>query len=325
MKNHKLFDQIRKLGFSEYETKCYLALFERESLAVSEVSSLAGIPRSNAYDALEKLLAKGLIVSIPGKMKKYAASDPWILKEKSLETLITSTETELENLERRRREILEMKIKEILDRKKAIQENIDGVVKELDLLYKGNRSNDSPLHYVEILKDPLQVQRKATQLCSCIEKEMLAFKKPPFYFTSKEQEQEQIDAQIAALDRGVTIRSIQEIPRDEADRIGFFEWLRIAVHPEKHKLRLIDELPIKMAVFDEKIAMYSMEDPVLGKSSITTILTENSALAKSFKLLFESLWVTARDYFVFEGHKYRIGSAIPIELSKKKRVTKSKK
>jgi sugar-specific transcriptional regulator TrmB len=303
MKDHKLFKQIRQLGFSDYEAKCYLALFERESLAVSEVSTLAGVPRPNTYETLEKLLARGLIVSIPGKIKKYSVSDPWVLREKSLETHIASIEAELETLERRRREIMETKINEITERKKVIQNNIESIVQDLDSLYRKSRSNDSPLHYMEILRDPMQVHRKATILSTISEREMLFFVRPPFYYALQGLEKDQIDVQIAALKRGVKIRKIQQLSNNAADKTRYYELLKNTEKYEGIEQRTIEELPIKLVVVDGKISMFCIEDPIAGISSTTVIVVENKAIASAFIMLFESYWAKAKDYLLINGNK----------------------
>jgi sugar-specific transcriptional regulator TrmB len=294
MNNSALIEKIRQLGFSEYEARCYLALLERESLTVSEISRLAEIPRPNAYEALEKLMAKGIVVSIPGNMKRYAASDPWFLREKSLENLDNSLEAELESLEEKR--------KELLNKKKAAQENIDGLTNELDSLFKGSRSNGSPLNYIEVLKDPLRIHHRAIQLCYEAKKEMLAFTKPPYSFTTREQQEEQKRPQIEALRKGVKIRTIYELPADKASQAALLEAASDFIsHGEE--ARLLEELPIKLAVFDEKIALFTLVDPIIGKPAVTSLVAEHHALAKSFKMLFESFWEKARDYYVINNRK----------------------
>jgi len=307
MGNLSLLDRIRQLGFSEYEAKCYLALFERASLTVSEVSKLAGIPRPNAYEAMEKLSAKGLSASIPGKIKRYTASDPWILREKSLESLSTSMESELEGLERRRKEILDMKIKEMIDRKKAIQENIDGVTSELELLYKGSRLNGSPLNYMEILKDPLQIHRRFLDLCLKAEKEILGFVKPPFtYRTESEKEAFSLKMKIGkthynVLKKGIVERSIWEIGSVKNEVLPYFKKMKPRVIPGMN--RVTDTLPIKMVVFDRKLVLYQLDDPVEGKPSITSLVTEHPSLANAFAELFEYHWAKAtpmEDYLAAE-------------------------
>ncbi len=304
MNNIRLFEKIKRLGFSEYEAKCYLALLERKSLNVGEVAKLAGIPKPNAYESLEKLLSKGLSVLIPGKMKKYAAADPWLLKEKSLENLDTSIETELENLEEKR--------KEILHRKKAVQEDIELVTDELDSLFKGNQYDSAPFDYIEILRDPLQVRHKVIQLCDETKFEILVFTKPPYSFTTREQQQEQKNPQIDALKRGVKTRTIYELPSERQAQNSLLEAASDLIN-QGEEARVIEELPIKLAIFDEKTALFALVDPIIGKPSVTSLVAEHQALAKSFKLLFESFWEKSRDYYIVGKHK------IPLsDFSKKK-------
>jgi HTH-type transcriptional regulator, sugar sensing transcriptional regulator len=308
LNNNDLFEKIKRLGFSEYEAKCYLALLERKSLTVSEVARLAGIPKPNAYESLEKLLAKGLSVSIPGKMKSYAAADSWFLKEKSLETLNNSMEAELESLEEKR--------KEILQKKKAIQEDIENVTNELDSLFSRNQNGGAPLDYIEILREPLQIHRKFIQLCSQASYEIAMFSKPPYSSATNKQKDEQDESQFEAIKKGVRIRSIYEIPAKEPELVPFVEAIPNSVkHGEE--ARTFEELPIKLAIFDEKTALFALVDPIIGKPSVTSLVAEHFALAKSFKLLFESFWEKSRDYHIVNKRK------IPLtEIGKKGRQEK---
>jgi HTH-type transcriptional regulator, sugar sensing transcriptional regulator len=289
MSNKKLFRQIRQLGFTDYEAKCYLALFERESLAVSEVSALAGIPRSNAYEALEKLLAKGVVVAIPGKMKKYTASDPWILKEKALENLTASTQNELE--------ILEKKGREIEERKKVTQKNIEDIVSNLDSLYKTSRSENSPLYSMEILRDPIQVHRKIVLLHTLSKQEILVFKKPPYYFLSPGLEDEQIKVTIDAINRGVKIRRIVEPRHDEKDSKRYLERVKATEDYYEISQKTYNDIPIKFFVVDQRYSMYCIKDPVNGENAAINVVTDDRGIGMAFKLLFEAYWKKAEDYW----------------------------
>ncbi len=300
MNNTELFEKIKALGFSEYEAKCYLALLERKTLSVSEVARLAGIPKPNAYESLEKLLAKGLNVSIPGKMKKYAASDPRFLKEKSLESLDNSIEAELKGLEEKRKEILHRKI--------TIQRDIESVTNELDSIFKESQYEGAPLDYIEILREPLQVRHKIVQLCNNAEKEILVFTKPPYSFKTREQQEEQKNPQLDALKRGVKAKTIYELPPDEESQIKLLDAAGDMIQLGE-EARVIDELPIKLAIFDEKIALFALVDPIVGKPSVTSLVAEHFALAKSLKLLFESFWEKSRDYHIVNGRKLPLSAS----------------
>lgn len=296
MENTTLIEMIRKAGFSDYEAKCYLALLERDSLAVNEVAKLAGIPRPSAYDVLEKLMEKGVVSAIVGKTKRYSAADPKMLKEKAL----AAVRLERENIEKRKAEIVE--------REKDIHDNMDSVIGTLGLAYHRNKENGSPLEYLEFLKDSAQVQQKAIQLCLETKTEMLAFIRPPFAYVSAEQEQAQKDAQSKALNHGAKIRLIHEIPVDETQKIAFFDNILKYKAPKGYEPRMIENLPMKLAIYDEKIVLISLEDPIQGKPSITSLVATHHALAKGLKEMFESYWQKAQDYFVLDGHKYNIAN-----------------
>jgi sugar-specific transcriptional regulator TrmB len=235
---------------------------------------------------MEKLLAKGLCVSIPGKMKRYAASDPWFLREKMLKIIGVATEAELENLEKKR--------KEILERNKSFQENIDSVASELEPIFARSRTDGSPLDYIEIVKSPAQIHRRFIELVSSSTNEVLAFVKPP-YSGGRELLDEQLNEEYTQLDRGVKVKGIYEIAESEEERIWQHRIMESA-SKKGEEVRVYAYLPLKMAIFDEKVAIFTLEDPVLRKISVTTLVIEHHALAISLKMFFEMFWDKAEDY-----------------------------
>ncbi len=64
-----VLNRFRDVGLTAYEAKTYLPLLEKDTLTVAEVARIAKIPRTNAYEALEKLTAKGLCKEKPGQLK----------------------------------------------------------------------------------------------------------------------------------------------------------------------------------------------------------------------------------------------------------------
>ena len=295
MNNDHLLQTIRQLGFSEYEARCYLALFSKDTMAVSEVAKLSGVPRPNTYDALEKLMTNGFISAMPGKVKRYAVSDPNYVKEKSFVPMINSIELEIENLEKKRREKIAAR--------DSLEKNIDSVISKLDHLYKSNRHNGNPLDYIEVLKNPHQIHRKFIELISRTEKEYLVFCKPPFACSSFKEQVEQRQAQINATARGILTRGIFEMPPE--DQVGDF-FKRQCDKPNYNdgdEFRVIDELPVKLNIFDNKTCLFTLEDPVKEKTSLTMLVTEHEAMAKTHRLLFESIWEKARNYCLVNGEK----------------------
>lgn len=309
MSSDSLVEMIKKVGFSEYEARCYLALLERDFSTVNEVAKLSGVVRSSAYDVLEKLLMKGFVAVVPGKVKRYTASAPGNLKEKSLEVFKESTELELEDLKRRQQANLENKLKEISERKEVVKSSVDELIEKLDSVYKIGQNNSNPLEYIEVLKNPDQIYHKTVQMCFDTTKEMLAFVKPPFSPISEKQKVEREELQKEAAKRGVQIRNIHEIPIDEAEREPFYKSLYEVSDDEGNEDRIIRKLPMKMLVFDEKTVMFTLEDPLVGRSSLTGIVAEHPPLARCLKRTFESFWLEARDYFILNDRKYYLSKS----------------
>jgi sugar-specific transcriptional regulator TrmB len=264
-------------------------------MAVNEVAKLAGIPRPSAYDVLEKLMEKGLVSAIAGKTKRYSASDPRILKEKALTELVIE------------REILEKKQAEIKEREKIIRENMDSVVSTLSQSYESNRENGSALDYIKIYRNHNQIHSKYLELLSKTNKEVLAFNKPPYAYKDTKQRAEQFRIQEEASARGVRKRIIYQMPpEDEAEE--YFAPLLSDTSPGAilDEGRIIDELPVKLFIFDERFCFFTLEDPIKDKMSLTMVALEHEAMANSFRFLFESFWEKSRDYFIVKNRKIYI-------------------
>lgn len=271
----KLIEDIQRLGLNSYEAKVYIALLERNSLTVSEVSKLSQVPRARTYDILEKLVADGLASLKPGKYKKYSSADFDTFKRK----LIQKNETQF------------------AEKKKNIERVTLTLQAQFESALNERNSKDDPLEYIEVIKNPYQVHKKFMQLCGESKKEILIFVKPPYSGTRKQIEQ-QLEQRAEILKRGVVIKGVYDLPEDEeARRLRFQTMALITQHGEQ--ARIIKELPMKMAVFDERIVIIALEDPISGEPSLTTLIIEHRSLAKSLKILFNYIMGQAEDYHVF--------------------------
>jgi len=261
---------------------------------VAEVSKIAEIPRANAYEALEKLMAKGMCIAKPGQTKRYSASDPALLEDRFLGHLDQATKMEIQNL----KTDVETKEKQILEKAEGVKRNVAQMMKELKPQFEESRLETNPMDYIEIIKDPYQMHKKFVQLVAETKEEHLAFVKPP-YSGPKEILEEQTEQQVEPLRQGIRIRGIYEIPKGKEEIEWWFNNIDTAArHGEE--ARVIKELPIKMAIFDEKIVMLTLEDPVSKHISLTTQIVEHRALAKTLKIIFDTLWEQAEDYHILK-------------------------
>jgi sugar-specific transcriptional regulator TrmB len=292
-------DTLKSLGLTPYETKCYLALLQRGTLTVPEVSTIAGVPRSNAYDALDKMMSKGICVSRPGNTKRYSASPPDLLRETLLLKVNEETESELEKFRRDQTRALEEKESEMLQRKKAAEADITRVMRELQPDYEESQKQTSPLDYIEIIKDPYQIHKRFLELVGDLREELLGFTKPP-YTVPRERLKEQSDQQRNAVKKGIRVKSVYEISADKDERRWLFEAAESAAR-RGAEVRVSKRLPVKMMIFDSRVVMFTLADPVSKQPSLTTQIVEHQALAEALKILFNTLWEQAEDYHILKG------------------------
>jgi len=70
-------EHLRELGFSQNESRVYLALLELGCCNVGKIAVKSRVHRTNVYDSLEGLSRKGLVSSVlKGKIKFYEAVNP---------------------------------------------------------------------------------------------------------------------------------------------------------------------------------------------------------------------------------------------------------
>lgn len=82
---------LERLGFSPSEIKVYLHLLRKGTGYANSISSGTGINRTNVYEALDRLVGKGVISYITrNKVKVFEAKSPELLK-----VLVEEKETEL--------------------------------------------------------------------------------------------------------------------------------------------------------------------------------------------------------------------------------------
>lgn len=71
-----VIDELKKIGFNSYEAKVYVALLKKFPATGYEVSQMADIPQSRAYDALKSLLEDNIVISTNDKPQKYSPIAP---------------------------------------------------------------------------------------------------------------------------------------------------------------------------------------------------------------------------------------------------------
>ncbi len=114
-------EELKQFGLTENEVKIYLVLLRLGTANPAEVAEKTGFSRSYVYDALERLLEKGIVSNVLMKNKKYYdAIDP----------------TKLENLASERLENIQKIIPKLLAIKNITQEEIKVELHRGKFVYK---------------------------------------------------------------------------------------------------------------------------------------------------------------------------------------------
>jgi len=73
---HGSLSGLRQLGFTDYEARIYLQLLKVSPATAYEISKAAGVPRANAYAALEALAQRGAVLPVNEEPLRYVAKPP---------------------------------------------------------------------------------------------------------------------------------------------------------------------------------------------------------------------------------------------------------
>jgi sugar-specific transcriptional regulator TrmB len=68
--------EMRKLGFTDYETRIYVRLLQESPATAYEISKATGVPRPNTYNALDALTQRNVVQPVSRDPVRYVAVAP---------------------------------------------------------------------------------------------------------------------------------------------------------------------------------------------------------------------------------------------------------
>jgi sugar-specific transcriptional regulator TrmB len=256
-----LADSLTRLGLTGYEARAYLALTRRGIATGAELARLAGLPRQRIYDVLEGLVARGFATIRAGRPLQYSAVAPAEAIERLLE-------------ERRR---------ELADAEQLAAE----AAARLTETYEAGRDHTDPLGFIEVLREPGAIAARFAELQAAAQDEILVFTKPP-YATPPGENVEGLKLLERATARSVYERSIFDHP-EAVEAVEQF--IRAG-----EQARVVDELPMKLVIIDQRVAMFSLKDPVAGGDELTILVVEHPALAALLEIAFDAVWESGEEF-----------------------------
>lgn len=269
---------LESLGFTNYESKVFCALFEGRAMTASEIAKEAKIPRTSTYDILKSFTIKGICNEIStSSAALYEIIDPKIVEDKIKKDFNDNYNSKLSKL----KESFE-KLQPVFKAKQATTET-----REVELIKGFNQHRD--LKFMELWKN-----------CS---KEMLLMNKLEGMISSEVDE-----FSMNFMKNGGVIKTLYEVGYNFKIMIdgayqnvtekNFFE-IAGGLQDESGEVKLTDKVFQNMAIFDRKAVYVSLVNPALSKYNRSDVIIRNENYAKAMGEYFDECWSkshTIEDY-----------------------------
>ena len=224
-----------------------------------ELAARAQVPRQKIYEVLDSLVEKGFAQVVQEKTKLFSAVEPALAIPAYLQRQKEDQERQLNEQKR----------------------HAQSLVQDLRSAYAEGQVGRGTLDYLRIVNDPAQIAVHYRSMLGAVEREFLEFSRPPYAVDPLD---EQLVKQAAA--RGVACRILLEPEAlDEEHRQRLDEYATFGV-----QVRLISNLPMKMATFDGAQGLIALLDPVVTRPTWTSIVFDHSGMGEAMQGLFEQWW-----------------------------------
>ncbi len=267
MDSTTLTRQLVSLGLNEREAKLYYSLLQVDEAAPSDLHRMSGVPRTKVYETLERLVSAGFCYErIEGRKRFYRAVPPDEVHHDMLRRW--------EAQSRHRTDLAGKVFQQLGELSNKFQEHRKGI------------------DFIEVIRNKAQISHRYITLVSESNEEILSFVRPPFASADPEEGKKQDEAELASLRRGVKHRSIFMVDKEwwsfmknDLEKLG----------SEGEETRLIDELPLKMFVFDRKKTLIALPSiPGASGADFSMIAVQDPAFANAFSILFDVFWAQAK-------------------------------
>jgi hypothetical protein len=227
-----------------------------------ELAARAHVPRQKIYEVLDSLVEKGFAQVIQEKTKLFSAVDPSLA---------------IPGFMARRTRMLQNELAEQA-------RMASGLIEDLRTAFQSGQGGTGSLDFLNVVNDPTQTAVHYRRMLSSVTKVYDEFSRPPFAVDPLD---EHLVKDAAA--RGVRCRLLIESGAiDQEHRQRLQEYRAVGI-----EIRMLERLPLKLALFDGKCGLLAVLDPVLTRPSWTAVVFEHDGLAEAMSGLFGSYWSRA--------------------------------
>ncbi len=297
--DQKIVGDLVKLGLNPREAKLYYALLRTPEATPAELDRLSSVPRTKVYEVLGQMAAKGLCSERrEGNKKFYRATRPTELASQlrsSWEaTFAAWQEGYQEKFDKEHGKWIKKKEKLEAEREKheALQRKREsmagGVFTGLERLYLSSLELNPSLENAKIIRSTDQIRLKLGEAYAGCKKEMIGFNRSPYLAKDPSVLDEQHKLFLTMLNKGVSMRDVYM--NEPSER----EWMKPSIGmltENGAESRFVDDLPIKMYVFDREVAMIALPSvPGLTSTDFTMLILDDPGFIRACGKLFETYW-----------------------------------
>jgi sugar-specific transcriptional regulator TrmB len=267
--NEEIIKNLEALGYTNYESRVFVALFTGNYMTTTEIAKSADIPRSSAYEILKDFTKQGICNEIEtSSVVRYQLIDPKVVEDK----------IELEIHEAYKSKI--SKLKYSFDKLEPLFKQSETPAEKIDVeLIKGFNKHRN-MKFLNLLRNA--------------KKEVLLMIKLEMNVSPELDE-----AALNLYRNGGVIKSIYEASydfkvrtKDEWKKVtpeGLLEVCR-SFENQGEKVRISEKIFQNMVIFDRKTVFVSLVDPSIAKYNRSDIIVNNENYANSMAEYFESCW-----------------------------------
>ncbi len=255
--------EFEELGLTDSEARVLLALLRVGSGTATDLARLAGVPRQRVYRMLEVLSARGLVEELPGRVATWGSPG----RDAVIDRLIAAQEARFHDLQAR-------------------------AERAREILVKAAPASSTPaLPYVHLLRAEAEVGPLLTRLQAQTQFEVLAFVRAPCVNVG------QVDSvEIADMARGVSYRGLYEATLFAGSDARLWRHQVDTYVEAGEQARIADSLPVKLLIFDRRVSLIGLQDPVVPGGFAMPMLIEHAGFSALVAAAFEHYWAAARPY-----------------------------
>lgn len=259
-----LLREFEQLNLSPYEARVLLALLRLGAANTAQLARHSGVPRTSTYQVLEELNTKGLA-------QRLSVDGPAMWASPGRDEVFQRLDAAEEE-----------RLRQHLDRTARLRELVNQTFPEVE-------GGAGP--YCHVIQGASQVSSIYDRLLSEAESELLVFNRPPYSYPPDVVN----PAVIGALERGVLTRVLYQAEQWSDPSAARFRKAMAVYHEAGVQARLVDDLPIKLAIADRSVALLAMTDPVMPEVGFpTTLLVQHPGFACLQADAFEQRWATGK-------------------------------